>query len=175
VGTPSSRRWLVMLGCFPFVPESELIMCWRWLFLAISLEGAATIFMKLSNGFTRLVPTVAMVLFYLLSFGPMTIAIKRMEVGAVYAIWSAVGTATVAILGIVIFHEPTSALKVVSIGLIILGVVCLNLSSSHGSKSRAQENIQVSGELQADATPPPAQARSAVVAPQAAMANATRR
>ena len=71
-------------------------MCWICLFLAIFLEVAATIFMKLSNGFTRVVPTVAMFTLYGLSFLPMNIALKQMELGAVYAIWSAVGTAAVA-------------------------------------------------------------------------------
>lgn len=104
-------------------------MCWICLFLAIFLEVAATIFMKLSNGFTRVVPTVAMFVLYGLSFWPMAIVLKHMEIGAVYAIWSAVGTAAVAVLGILVFHEPASALKAVAIALIIAGVVCLNLST----------------------------------------------
>ncbi len=85
--------------------------------------------MKLSNGFTRLVPTVSMFVLYGLSLVPMVGALKQMEVSTVYAIWSAVGTAVVATLGIVLFHEPASALKVASIALIIVGVVCLNLST----------------------------------------------
>jgi small multidrug resistance pump len=108
-------------------------MCWIWLSLAIALEVAATVFMKLSNGFTRVVPTVSMFVFYVLSLVPMVAALKQMEVSAVYAIWSAVGTAMVATLGIFLFDEPASALKVASIGLIIVGVVCLNLSMRHPS------------------------------------------
>ena len=94
-------------------------MCWIYLFLAIFLEVAATILMKLSNGLSRAVPTVGMFVLYGLSFIPMTIALKEMEIGAVYAIWSAVGTAIVAVLGILIFHELASALKGVAIALII--------------------------------------------------------
>lgn len=85
--------------------------------------------MKLSNGLTRTVPTLGMFVLYGLSFIPMTIALKEMEIGAVYAIWSAVGTAIVAVLGVIVFHEPASVLKVVAIGLIIAGVVCLKLST----------------------------------------------
>src|SRR5271169_4337233 len=104
-------------------------MCWIWLFLAILLEVSATILMKLSNGLTRTVPTVGMFVLYGLSFIPMTIALKEMEIGAVYAIWSAVGTAVVAVLGVLFFHEQASTLKAVAIVLIIVGVVCLNLST----------------------------------------------
>jgi len=113
-------------------------MCWICLFLAIFLEVAATIFMKLSNGFTRVVPTVAMFTLYGLSFLPMNVALKQMEIGAVYAIWSAVGTAAVAVLGILVFHEPASALKGLAIALIIAGVVCLNLAAPRATPSETQ-------------------------------------
>ncbi len=130
-------------------------MCWIWLFLAIFLEVAATILMKLSNGLTRTAPTVGMFVLYGLSFIPMTIALKQMEIGAVYAIWSAVGTAAVAILGIVFFHEPANALKAVAIVLIIAGVVCLDFSSRKphqgGSATQAQlrHDLLLPGEAQA--------------------------
>lgn len=60
--------------------------------LAIFLEVAATTLMKISNGLTRTAPTVGIFVLYGLSFVPMTIALKQMEIGAVYAIWSAAGT-----------------------------------------------------------------------------------
>lgn len=66
-------------------------MCWTWLFLAIFLEVAATILLKLSNGLTGTVPTLGMFVLYGLSFVPMTIALKEMEIGAVYSIWSGWG------------------------------------------------------------------------------------
>jgi|SRR5271165_316033 len=116
-------------------------MCWICLFLAITLEVAATILMKLSNGLTRTAPTAGMFVLYGLSFIPMTIALKEMEIGAVYAIWSAVGTALVAVLGVLIFHEPASALKAVAIALIIAGVVCLNLSPSHSAQTAGQAQL----------------------------------
>lgn len=61
-------------------------MCWIWLFLAIFLEVAATVLMKLSNGLTRTAPTIGMFVLYGLSFIPMTIALKQLEIGTVYAI-----------------------------------------------------------------------------------------
>ena len=128
-------------------------MCWFWLFLAIFLEVAATILMKLSNGLTRTVPTLGMFMLYGLSFIPMTIALKEMEIGAVYAIWSAVGTAVVALLGVLFFHEQASPLKGVAIALIIGGVVCLNLSSRHSSRSATRAQAQLHGELRLASSP----------------------
>ena len=128
-------------------------MCWIWLFLAIFLEVAATVLMKLSNGLTRTAPTVGMFVLYGLSFVPMTIALKEMEIGAVYAIWSAVGTALVAVLGVVLFHEPTNVLKIVAIALIIFGVVCLNLSSRQSSQTAKRAETQFHTELRLRDTP----------------------
>jgi small multidrug resistance pump len=122
-------------------------MCWIWLFLAISLEVAATILMKLSNGLTRTIPTLGMFLLYGLSFIPMTIALKELEIGAVYAIWSAVGTAAVAVLGVIVFHEQASTLKAVAIMLIIAGVVCLNLSTRRSSRIPAPTQARLRSDL----------------------------
>jgi small multidrug resistance pump len=109
-------------------------MCWLWLFLAIALEVTATILMKYSDGFTRLYPTLGMLLFYALSLAPLARVLKQLDVGSVYAIWSALGTAAVALIGMLLFHEPASGFKVFSLALIIAGVVGLNLSS-HARRS----------------------------------------
>lgn len=123
-------------------------MCWLWLFLAITLEVAATILMKYTEGFTRLGPTIGMLVLYGLSLAPLARVLKELEVGAVYAIWSALGTAAVALLGILFFHEPASALKFFSIALIIVGVVCLNLSGAHrGRPIDRQEAVKRSPEI----------------------------
>jgi small multidrug resistance pump len=128
-------------------------MCWIWLFLAIVLEVSATVLMKLSSGLTRTAPTVGMFALYGLSFIPMTIALKEMEIGAVYAIWSAVGTALVAVLGVLIFHEPASVLKVIAIVLIIAGVVCLDLSTRRPGKTVARSATELRTELRLDHQP----------------------
>jgi small multidrug resistance pump len=109
--------------------RKEVLMCWVWLFLAISLDVAATVFMKLSEGFSKIVPTAIMGVLYAISFVPLAIALKRMDVGVAYAVWSAVGTAMVTMVGVFLFKESVSALKVFSIALIIAGVVSLNLST----------------------------------------------
>lgn len=117
-------------------------MCWLWLFLAIALEVTATILMKYSDGFTRLGPTVGMLVFYGLSLAPLAKVLRQLEVGAVYAIWSALGTAAVALIGMVLFHEPANALKMFSLALIIVGVVCLNLSGAHGTKRQGVQQAR---------------------------------
>ena len=74
-------------------------------------------------------PTAIMGVLYAISFVPLAIALKKMDVGIAYAVWSAVGTAMVTVVGVFLFKESVSALKVFSIVLIIAGVVSLNLSS----------------------------------------------
>ena len=102
---------------------------WLWLIVAIGFEVAGTTMMKLSEGFSKPVPSIAMGIFYLLSLGALTMALKRIDVGVAYAIWAGLGTALIAAIGVVLFGESMGVLKLVSIALIILGVVGLHLSS----------------------------------------------
>jgi small multidrug resistance pump len=103
-------------------------MNWLFLVLAIVAEVVGTTCMKLSSGFTQLLPSVAMVIFYGISLSTLTMALKKIEVSVAYAIWSGLGTALIAIIGIFGFKEPATALKIMSILLIIIGVVGLNFS-----------------------------------------------
>lgn len=115
-----------------------VVMYWIWLFVAILLEVAATVFLKLSNGFSKLVPTLIMALLYGVSFFPLAIALKKMDVSVAYAVWSAVGTAMVTIMGMFLFHERISLVKVGGIALIILGVVALNLTEHNPNSAPGQ-------------------------------------
>jgi len=103
-------------------------MAWMWLMLAIALEVCGTLCLKLSDGFARLLPTVAMGLFYVGSFWALGLALKRIDLGTAYAIWAGIGTALIALIGIVVFKEAATALKLAAITLIISGVVLLHLS-----------------------------------------------
>ena len=100
-----------------------------WLYLAgaIVLEVAGTSCMKISDGFTRLIPSVLIFVFYSLAFVGLTFALKKIEVGVAYAVWSGTGTALIAVIGIVCFEESLGSVKLLSILLIIVGVVGLNL------------------------------------------------
>ena len=97
---------------------------------AIAAEIVATTSLKLSEGFTRPVPAVATVLGYAVSFYLLSQALKRMELGVVYAIWSGVGTAAMALVGYWLFAEGLSPIKLVSIACIVVGVVGLNLGDA---------------------------------------------
>ena len=103
-------------------------MSWLYLSVAIVLEVCGTICMKLADGLSNLVPTVLLFVSYGLCFVMMTLALKRLEVGVAYALWSGVGTALIAVIGVVWFREPMTVVKALSLVLIILGVVGLHCS-----------------------------------------------
>lgn len=103
---------------------------WLWLSASIVLEVAGTTSMKLSEGLTKLVPSILIFVFYALSFTAFTFALKRVELSIAYAIWAGVGTALIALIGIVFFREPATMLKLSAIGLIIVGVVLLNVAGN---------------------------------------------
>jgi small multidrug resistance pump len=102
-----------------------------WLFLsgAILFEVAGTTCMKLSKGFTELTPSVLMFAFYAFAFLLNTVAVKTIELSVAYAIWSGVGTALTAMIGILYFKEPVGTVKMVSLGLIVIGVMGLHSAS----------------------------------------------
>ena len=106
-------------------------MGWIYLILAILFEVAGTTFMKISDGFSKTMPSVAMAVFYLLSLTMLTFALKKFEVSTAYAIWSGLGTTLIAIVGIILFKEEINFVKIASILLIVVGVVGLQLSTKH--------------------------------------------
>jgi small multidrug resistance pump len=102
-----------------------------WLTCAILLEVAGTTSMKLSKGFTNIVPSVLLFVLYAASFVALTFALKKIDIGVAYAIWSGIGTALITTIGIIYFREPATLVRLVSIGLIIAGVAGLNLSRAY--------------------------------------------
>lgn len=102
-----------------------------WLLLggAIASEVAATVSLKASDGLSRLAPVVIVVGGYVLSFWLLSLVLRELPVGTVYAIWSAVGIVGVALLGIVLFGESMSLLKAIAILVIVGGVALLQASS----------------------------------------------
>lgn len=103
---------------------------WLVLAAAIALEVSGTVCMKLSEGFTRFLPSVLIFVFYIASFAALTLALRKIDVGVAYAIWAGAGTALIATIGIIYFNEPFSVLKVMSVLLIIAGVIGLNLGEA---------------------------------------------
>lgn len=102
---------------------------WLLLLVAIVLEVAGTTAMKLSAGFTRPIFSVFMVVCYVAAFTCLTYTLKHIEVSTAYAVWAGVGTALVAAIGFVYFTEPVTLGKLFYIGLILIGVIGLNLAS----------------------------------------------
>lgn len=105
-------------------------MSYLFLAVAIVFEVGWAISMKVSDGFTRLWPSVVTLILYLLSLAALSLATRRLDIGVAYAIWAGIGAAFIAVIGVFWFKEPMTTLKVVSLCLVIAGVVGLNLSES---------------------------------------------
>lgn len=98
---------------------------------AIAAEVAGTTALKYSDGFSKLWPSLLTVLGYAVSFLLLAQTLKTVSVGTAYAIWSGVGTAAIATIGIVFLGEGMTVAKATGIALIIVGVVVLNLGGAH--------------------------------------------
>ncbi|WP_030564759.1 DMT family transporter [Streptomyces aureocirculatus] len=98
---------------------------------AIAAEVAGTTAMKYSEGFSRLWPSLLTVAGYLLAFSLLAQTLKTLSVGTAYAIWAGVGTAAVAVIGMLFLGESTNLVKISGILLVIAGVVVLNLGGAH--------------------------------------------
>jgi small multidrug resistance pump len=101
-----------------------------WLGTAICTEIVATTALKLSDGFTRLGWAAVVVVGYGISFYALSVALRSIPLGVVYAVWSGIGTAAIVVIGYVLFREVLDAVKLAGIGLIIIGVVMLNGTGS---------------------------------------------
>ncbi|SFE44920.1 small multidrug resistance pump [Actinacidiphila alni] len=99
--------------------------------LAIVSEVGATSCLKLTDGYTRLLPTIAVAVGYVVSFVLLGRALKDIPVSVAYAVWSGAGTAAVAAIGAVAFGEALGPLQWLGIALVIVGVVVLNVHGSH--------------------------------------------
>lgn len=104
-------------------------MHWYYLAAAIVFEVMGSTAMKLSHGLSRLEPTLMMFGFYAVAFACNAMALRTLDLSVTYAIWSGVGTALVAVVGMTYFQEPVTALRLLSITLIVVGVVGLAFSA----------------------------------------------
>lgn len=104
-------------------------MAWIYLFGAIGFEIIATSLMKHSNGFTKVLPTIGTFVGYIVCFTLLSFALKKIDLGVAYAIWSAVGIIVLTTIGVFFFKEEINFYKVISLCFIIVGVIDLNLSA----------------------------------------------
>ena len=104
-------------------------MIYFYLALAIVAEVAGTSLLKATEEFTKLLPTSFLVIFYLISFWLMTLALRDLPLGVVYAVWSGLGIVLVAIIGVFVYKEMPDLASILGMGLIISGVVVIHLFS----------------------------------------------
>jgi small multidrug resistance pump len=107
---------------------------WVLLALAIVAEVIGTSFLKASEGFTRLLPSLVVGICYLLAFYFLSLTLRTLPVGVAYAIWSGVGIVLIAVIGWLLFGQTLDAAAVLGMALIVAGVAVLNLFSSTVSR-----------------------------------------
>ncbi|MFI6515108.1 DMT family transporter [Spirillospora sp. NPDC050679] len=106
-------------------------MAWILVVVAGLFEVAMALCLKLSKGFSELLPSAGFVLFAAISFGLLNFALRTLDVGTAYAVWVGIGAVGTAALGMLLMGDQVSALKIGALALIIIGVVGLNLAGGH--------------------------------------------
>ncbi len=104
-------------------------MDWLTLTIAGLLEVVWAVGLKYSEGFTRLWPSVGTVVAMVLSVVLLSIAMRSLPMGTAYAVWVGIGAVGTVIMGIFLFNEPTSAMRLISVAMIIIGIVGLKLAT----------------------------------------------
>ena len=104
-------------------------MAWIYLFIAGFLEIGWAVGLKYTYGFTKLWPTVGTVLAMILSISFLGLALKSLPIGTAYAIWTGIGAAGTVVLGIILFAEPATALRLGCVALILTGIIGLKLAT----------------------------------------------
>jgi len=104
-------------------------MAWVYLFFAGIFEVVWSVAMKESHGFSRLVPSIITIVFMLLSFALLSVAMKTLPLGPSYTVWVGIGAVGAFILGVTLFGESLSPLRVVAALLIFSGVVLLKFAT----------------------------------------------
>jgi len=103
---------------------------WIFLFAAILLGTLGAYFLKVCQGFTKLVPTILMAVTYLLCGWLFSLAIKEIEIGLAYAVWAGLGTALIVIMGVVCFNEHITIAKAAFMIAIVISAIGLCVTSS---------------------------------------------
>ena len=106
-------------------------MAWVMLALAGLFETGFAIALKYSDNFSKPVPTVLFAIFAVASFSLLAAALKQLPIGTAYAVWTGIGAAGTALVGIAFLGEPAAALRLVAIGLIVAGAVALQVAGGH--------------------------------------------
>ena len=103
-----------------------MIKTYSFLLIAIFCEVAGTMLLPVSQNFTKVIPTICLTLFYLVSFYLMTFVMNKLPIAIVYATWSGLGVFTIAILGYFFFKQTLAWQAIIGLFLIVIGVVLVN-------------------------------------------------
>lgn len=103
---------------------------WTYLIASIVFEVIGTYAVKLSDGMTRLWPSVLVAISFAISFWLFALAVRTIALGVAYAVWSGTATAAITIIGVVYFKDSLTVIKIVSIALIVTGIIGLNISGN---------------------------------------------
>lgn len=104
-------------------------MAWVILILAGIFEVVWAYSMKLSDGFTKLTPSLVTIVFMLLSFGLLAYSMKTLPLGTAYTIWTGIGAVGAFVLGILVLGEPVTPMRFLAAVLIVFGLLLMKLSS----------------------------------------------
>jgi quaternary ammonium compound-resistance protein SugE len=106
-------------------------VAWVFLLVAGLFEIGFAVMLKLSDGFTKLLPDVLFAVCALASFGLLNLALRDLPVGTAYAVWTGIGAAGTAVVGMIALGESTDGLRIAAISLIIIGAIGLQAVESH--------------------------------------------
>ncbi|WP_428821492.1 DMT family transporter [Microbulbifer sp. MCCC 1A16149] len=108
---------------------------WVYLSIAIVAEVVGTLFLKSSDGFSKVIPSVIVVLSYVLAFYLLSISLKSISVGIAYAVWAGAGVALIALAGFIFFGQKLDMAAILGMVLIVSGVVVINVFSASAENS----------------------------------------
>lgn len=106
-------------------------MAWLLIVVASLFETGFAVLLKQSHGMTKLWPAVGFSACALISFGLLNLGLRHLEVGPAYAVWTGLGAAGTAVVGMLALNENVSMLKIVSLGLVVAGAIGLNLAGAN--------------------------------------------
>lgn len=105
-------------------------MAWVYLFIAGIFEVIWVIFLKYSEGFSRLIPSVITIVTMSCSFLLLSQAMKNLPMGTAYAVWTSIGTVGATILGIILFNESLNVIRILCLIFVIIGIIGLKLTNN---------------------------------------------
>ncbi|HPS64604.1 MAG TPA: quaternary ammonium compound efflux SMR transporter SugE [Ignavibacteria bacterium] len=104
-------------------------MYWFYLIIAGLFEVTWAIGLKMTDGWSKLFPSIFTVIFMIASFAMLSLALKQLPIGTAYAVWTGIGAAGTALIAMIFLGESVSVSKIIFLGLIIIGIIGLKLTS----------------------------------------------